>query len=63
MDERASALYDPSGYPARISLGTVRAMINWKNIRNRFSQDDRDLQLKSAAATGQARKRLYIKSR
>jgi hypothetical protein len=32
----------------------------WKNIRNRFSHDDRDLQLKSLRDTGQARKRLYI---
>ena len=38
-------------------------MIKWKNIRNRFSHDDRDLQLKSPADTGQARKRLYIKGR
>ena len=38
-------------------------MINWKNIHNRFSHDDRDLQLKSPTDTGQARKRLYMKSR
>jgi hypothetical protein len=37
-------------------------MINGKNIRNRFSNDDRDLQLKSEADTGQASKRLYMKS-
>jgi hypothetical protein len=37
-------------------------MIKWKNIRNRFSNDDRDLQLKSEADTGQASKRLYMKS-
>jgi hypothetical protein len=36
-------------------------MIRWKNIRNRFSHDDRDLQLKSPTDTGQARKRLYMK--
>src|SRR4029079_4399442 len=34
-----------------------------KNIRNRFSHDDRDLQLRSRADTGQALKRLYIKGR
>jgi len=33
-----------------------------KNIRNRFSHDDRDLQLRSQAKTGQTRKRLYMKS-
>jgi len=38
-------------------------MIKWKNIRNRFSHDDSDLQLKSQADTGQARKRLYMKGR
>ncbi len=38
-------------------------MIKLKNIRNRFSHDDRDLQLKSPTDTGQARKRLYIKGR
>ena len=36
-------------------------MTNLKNIRNRFSHDDRDLQLRSQADTGQTRKRLYIK--
>ena len=44
-------------------LRTVRAMIKWKNIDNRFSHDDRDLQLRPHAATGQTRKRLYIKRR
>ena len=44
-------------------LRTARAMINLKNIRNRFSHDDRDLHLKSPTDTGQARKRLYIKGR
>jgi hypothetical protein len=39
------------------------SLIKRKNIRNRFSHDDRDLQLGSQAATGQARKRLYMKSR
>ena len=38
-------------------------MINLKNIRNRFSNDESDLQLKSPTDTGQARKRLYMKSR
>jgi hypothetical protein len=38
-------------------------MIKFKNIRNRFTHDDRDLQLKSPTDTGQARKRLYMKSR
>jgi hypothetical protein len=38
-------------------------MIKLKNIRNRFTHDDRDLQLKSPTHTGQARKRLYIKGR
>ena len=38
-------------------------MINLKNIRNRFTHDDRDLQPKSQTHTGQARKRLYIKGR
>jgi hypothetical protein len=33
-----------------------------KNIRNRFSHDDRDLQLRSRWDTGQARKQLYMKS-
>jgi len=37
-------------------------MIKWKNIRNRFYHDERDLQLSSQAATGQTRKRLYMKS-
>jgi hypothetical protein len=63
MDERASPLHDPSNCPARISLRTARAMINWKNILDRFSHDDRDLQLTSPRDTGQARKRLYKKSR
>ncbi len=36
-------------------------MIKWKNIRNRFSHDDRDLQPRSRADTGQTRKRLYMK--
>ena len=62
MDEHASPLYDPSNCPARISLRTARAMIKWINIDNRFSHDDRDLQLKSQADAGQARKRLYMKS-
>jgi hypothetical protein len=38
-------------------------MIKLKNIRNRFSNDDRDLHPKSQADTGQTRKRLYMKSR
>ena len=38
-------------------------MIKLKNIRNRFSHDERNLQLRSQAATGQTRKRLYMKSR
>ena len=38
-------------------------MIKWKNIRSRFTHDDRDLQLKSPTDTGQARKRLYMKGR
>ena len=61
MDERASPLYDRSNCPARISPGTARAMIKWKNIRNRFSNDDRDLQLKLSRDTGQTPKRLYMK--
>jgi hypothetical protein len=36
-------------------------MINCKNIRNRFSHDDSDLELKSPTDAGQARKRLYMK--
>ena len=36
-------------------------MIKWKNIRNRFSYDDRDLQLRSQVDTGRAQKRLYMK--
>jgi hypothetical protein len=35
-------------------------MIKWKNIRNRFCHDDRDLQLRSQADAGQTPKRLYI---
>jgi hypothetical protein len=38
-------------------------MIKLKNIHNRFSHDDRDLQLKLLRDTGQAWKRLYMKSR
>jgi len=38
-------------------------MIKWKNIRNRFSQSERDLQLKSPTDTGQVWKRLYMKGR
>jgi 3D (Asp-Asp-Asp) domain-containing protein len=34
-----------------------------ENIRNRFSHDDRDLQLRAQADAGQTRKRLYIKGR
>jgi len=63
VDERASPLYDASNCPARISLRTARAMIKWKNIRNHFSHDERDLQLRQQAATGQTRKLLYMKSR
>ena len=36
-------------------------MIKLRNIHNRFSYDDRDLQLRSQADTGQERKRLYMK--
>jgi hypothetical protein len=36
-------------------------MTSWKNICNRFSQSERDLQLKLLRNTGQARKRLYMK--
>jgi len=36
-------------------------MIKWKNISNRFPHDDRDLQPRSQADTGQARERLYMK--
>jgi hypothetical protein len=35
-------------------------MIIGKNIHNRFSNDDRDLQMRSRAETGQIPKRLYI---
>ena len=63
MDERASPFYDPSNCPTRISIRTARAMINWKNICNRLSHDDRDLQPKSPTDSGQARKRLYMKGR
>jgi hypothetical protein len=35
-------------------------MTKWKNIRNRFSYDDRDLQLRSQANAGQTPKRVYI---
>jgi hypothetical protein len=38
-------------------------MIKWKNIRDRFSHDDRDLQLKLLGGTGQPQKRLYMKGR
>ena len=38
-------------------------MIKWENICNRFSHDERDLQLRLQADTGQAGKRLYMKSR
>src|SRR5436309_15549910 len=62
VDECASPLYDASNCPARISLRTARAMIKWKNIRNRFCHDDSNLQLRSEADTGQARKPLYMKS-
>src|SRR5882762_10269012 len=48
---------------ARISLRTARAMIKWKNIRNRLSHGDRNLQLGSPCDAGQARKRLYMKGR
>jgi hypothetical protein len=36
-------------------------MIRWKNIRNRFSHGEKDLQLRSQPDTGQVRKRLYMK--
>jgi hypothetical protein len=35
-------------------------MIKLKNIRNRFFHDERDLQLRPQADTGQIPKRLYI---
>jgi hypothetical protein len=38
-------------------------MIKWKNIHNRFSYDDRDLQLKLLRDTRQPVKRLYMKGR
>ena len=37
-------------------------MIKLKNIRNRFTHDDRDLQLKSPTDAGQEWKRLYMKA-